>query len=508
MIKGDDQIKLWVYRVALVSALAGAIYYFIIVIYITLSRIRYPFSLEWTEGASLIQVQRILNGKLLYDQPTYEYIALNYPPLYHYASALFARVLGPGFFPLRLVSFMSSVGCAAAIYLICRKERAEIPAATMASGLFAAAYRLGGAWFDIARVDMLALFFLLLSIYLLCFRSALACVMAGMTIALACLTKQTYIICFIFLGLGLSLFEPKKGLFFIVASALSFGAISFHLDRIFSGWYTFFVFTISIGRGDTIALTPSMMLESIRDFWGNKVILPFIVVVLFIMAYGFMQRKQDENLKTLIFYMSWSIGLVGLSWASMVHFGSYDNNLIPAYAALSILFGLSVEKLCFNQNIGLAYRGVLLFACALQFFMLRFPIDAQIPTMQDLLAGKALVEEIQKQAGDVYIPFHPELELIAGKPTFADWNAMYLLDGGYGGGDPKEAQRVKVEFLHAMAIHQFSMIILDRDLNWVWGHPEKYYSISPEPVFKDPNVFWPVTGWQVRPTIKMFPNQP
>jgi hypothetical protein len=304
------------------------------------------------------------------------------------------------------------------------------------------------------------------------------------------------------------LFEQKKGFLFIIASVLSFGAASFRLDRIFSGWYTFFVFTISIGRGNATTLIPSMILESIPDFWGNKIILPFVIAVLFIMAYGLMQRKQAEKLKSLIFYMSWAIGMVGLSWASIVHLGSYDNDLIPAYAALSILFGLSVEKLCFSQNMSLTYRGVLLFACALQFIMLRFPVDAQMPTMQDLLAGKALLAEMQKQPGDVYVPFHPELALLAGKPTFADWNAMYLLDGGYGGGDPKEAQRVKVQFLRAMATHRFSMIVLDKDLNWVWGHPERYYSISPEPVFQDPNVFWPVTGWQVRPTMKMLPNQP
>ena len=60
-------------------------------------------------------------------------------------------------------------------------------------------------------------------------------------------------------------------------------------------------------------------------------------------------------------------------------------------------------------------------------------------------------------------------------------------------------------FSYAMANHQFSMNVLDKDLNWVWGYPEKYYTIDPGPVFRDPEVFYPVTGWQVRPTIKMLP---
>ncbi len=96
---------------------------------------------------------------------------------------------------------------------------------------------------------------------------------------------------------------------------------------------------------------------------------------------------------------------------------------------------------------------------------------------------------------------------MAGKPTLASWNAMYQLGGGYGGGDLIKAQRVKTEFANAMARHAFAMIILDRDLNWVWGYPEKYYYVSEEPVFSNPDVFWPVVGWQNRPTTKMFPIQ-
>jgi hypothetical protein len=82
---------------------------------------------------------------------------------------------------------------------------------------------------------------------------------------------------------------------------------------------------------------------------------------------------------------------------------------------------------------------------------------------------------------------------------------MYQLEGNFGGGDPREAARVKTEFTNAMARQQFAMIILDQQPNWIWGHPEKYYTASYEPVFSSPDVFWPVTGWDTRPTIQMTP---
>ena len=97
------------------------------------------------------------------------------------------------------------------------------------------------------------------------------------------------------------------------------------------------------------------------------------------------------------------------------------------------------------------------------------------------------------------------MALLAGKPTFADWVTTYQLEGGFGGGSVKETKRVKTEFSRAMAARSFSMIILDKGIEWIWGHPEKYYYVSSEPVFRDPTVYWPVVGVAFRPTSRMYP---
>ena len=74
------------------------------------------------------------------------------------------------------------------------------------------------------------------------------------------------------------------------------------------------------------------------------------------------------------------------------------------------------------------------------------------------------------------------------------------------------AGRVYVELLDhtAQAPHidpaRFSLIILDKGLNSVWGKPEKYYTMSSEPVFASADVYWPVVGLQVRPTFIMVPK--
>jgi hypothetical protein len=75
---------------------------------------------------------------------------------------------------------------------------------------------------------------------------------------------------------------------------------------------------------------------------------------------------------------------------------------------------------------------------------------------------------IHDQPSDVYVPFHPELAIMAGKQPFASWSPMYQLEGNYGGGDVRTAGRVKTEFLRAMERQQFSMLILDQEPNWIW----------------------------------------
>src|ERR1700744_3441486 len=78
-------------------------------LYIALSRLTYPFALEWLEGNSLVEVHRILAGQTLYPAPAAGYVPDGYPPLYFAVSAAAARVFGVSYLPLRLVSLLSSL---------------------------------------------------------------------------------------------------------------------------------------------------------------------------------------------------------------------------------------------------------------------------------------------------------------------------------------------------------------------------------------------------------------
>jgi 4-amino-4-deoxy-L-arabinose transferase-like glycosyltransferase len=504
-LKARWQSQGWILNAAVVSVLVSAAYYFVAFIYIAASRIRYPFSLEWLEGASFLQVHRILSGQWLYARPSYEYVAVIYPPFYYYVAAIVSRLIGLSFLPLRLVSLASSLGCIGLIYMICRRERVGGLPAVMASALFAATYQATGTWFDIGRVDMLSVFLVLLTIYLLRYKALWSYLVAGFAITLACLTKQTHLLTLGVLILYFVLFERGQSLAFVLSALVSLTVAYLILDRIYSGWMGFYTLKLALGSTEFVSMTSSPLLTIAGGFWWNAILGVLPVAVLLIIAYAITNLVDRHDLKRFYFYLFCAAGMIGTSWA-VIHVGGYKNDLVPAYAILAILFGFSVQQVCFERGLKPTYQAALLAACVLQFVILYYPISTDIPTKADLQAGRALIGEIAQQPGPVYIPFHPELSLMAAKPAFANWSAIYQLEGDFGGGDAEETRRVKAEFTNAMAKHEFSMIILDKDLNWVWGHPEKYYTLSTEPVFSSPDVFWPVTGWAVRPSLRMFPT--
>ena len=60
--------------VAKVIAIGAVLIYLARFLYIALSRMAFPFTLEWMEGGSFVQVSRILAGQPLYVRPSFDFI--------------------------------------------------------------------------------------------------------------------------------------------------------------------------------------------------------------------------------------------------------------------------------------------------------------------------------------------------------------------------------------------------------------------------------------------------
>ena len=141
-------------------ALVGVAYMAVFVV-LAVVRLRYPYELEWMEGGVVDHVGRVLGGHALYGPPSIRFTPYIYTPLYYYVAAAVAKIVGLGYAPLRVVSIVGALATLVAIGAWVETETGNRWAAVTGAGLFAACYRLGGAWFDLAREDslMLALLF-------------------------------------------------------------------------------------------------------------------------------------------------------------------------------------------------------------------------------------------------------------------------------------------------------------------------------------------------------------
>ncbi len=474
-----------------------------ILVYICLAiiRMKYPYELEWIEGGMVDQVNRILDGKPLYESPSIYNVPFLYPPVYFYISAFFAFLFGRGFFPLRFVSFFSSLVSFLMIFLIVKRETKNNWIAIISTGLFAASFRVTGAWFDIARVDSLFVAVFLVFVYFARGQdSNKNAVLAGILGALVFLVKQTgLVICFPIL-LYLLIKNKRRGLISLVTFLMTIGISTIIFNKFTDGWYSVYVFNLLRQQTEWI---PSMFLT----FWGVDLIFKLPVALLFTLL--FLKNKTQSRFVNW-FWLSLLVGVLAGSFITRVKVGGYDNVLIPLYAGLSVTFGLGLNEILEKPGILLAQpsqreNGLIFIICLVQFALLTYnPID-QVPSAADKTAGDELIKYMSKIDGEVFVPDHGYLNELAGKQTYAHHSAIWDVMRS------KEENSIKnslsEELNRNIKNHTFDVIIMDSEWNYCCQNIDQYYSRTGSVFFRK-DVYYPVTGWQHRPTLIYQPIVP
>lgn len=471
---------------------------------IAIARIGYPFELEWMEGGTVDHVRRVLEGKPLYTGPSLEFVPYIYQPLYFYVSALFSRVTGEGFAPLRLVSLLSSLGSFTLIYLFINRETRNRVAALLGMGLFAATFELGGAWFDLARVDSLFLFLLLAGAYLLRHGgSPITCVAAGLLLSLSYFTKQSALLVALPLVAWSLAFQGKRGAPLAATVAVFVGGGTVLLNAIHGGWYNYYVYVLPQQHDIVKGL--------LLGFWADDLLRPLPIAIALALFYVVAQVASPDR-KGLAFYALLAGGLIGGAWLSRLHSGGWLNVLVPAYAGIALLFGLGTgafwhllrSKAPSVVGPGLALIGI---AATVQFAGLIYDPANYVPNAADREAGQQLMALVGSVDGDVFMPDHGYLSSRVGKKTYA--HSMAISDI-LRGDDSAIKSRLIMEIRRAIQQRQFGAIILDgplQDYSYFAGDIEQGYQLQGQ-VFPDDSVFWPVTGLRTRPQQVYTPRQP
>jgi 4-amino-4-deoxy-L-arabinose transferase-like glycosyltransferase len=477
---------------------AAAVFHVALCLFVVLTRLAYPFELEWMEGAMVDQVQRILDGKPIYCAPTLEFTPFIYPPLYYYVSALAAASIGVGFAPLRLTALFCSVGCGVVIFLIVRRETRSPYLALLSAGLFAATFRIGGAWFDIPRCDTMFLLFLLLALMVVRPNPTnRSCAIAGLLFAVAFFAKQPALLIAVPVAVYCFLCSRRGGIYF-AAAAIGVSVIgTVVLDLIHGGWYRYYMFYLPRHH----ALTTSMFI----DFWTKDLLLSLPIACLLSVVYVVHTLRRKAGIDSL-FYLFAAAGMIGGAWFSRLHSGGYSNVLLPAYAMLCLLFGLGLRNLGDLSTPASPPRRTLvqILAYALgigQFAMLVYNPWKQIPTEEDRKAGERLIRAMSAVEGEVWLPWHGYLPTLAGKKACA--HSMAVIDV-VRGDKGETGVGLENEMKQAIRAKRFAAVILD--VAWNDDEFQAAYRLDRH-IFTDPTVLWPVTGLGVRPQFFYVPKQ-
>ncbi len=506
-----------------------------ILTYIVLACLRmgYPYELEWIEGCMVDHIRWILSGRGIYVEPTLEFVPNYYTPLYLYLGAGLSKVMGVGFLPLRLISFVSSLGCFWVIGRFVRRETGTWTWAVLSAGLFAACYRATGAWFDIARIDSLFLLLALASVYLVRFhRDGRWLMLAGLLMGLSFLTKQSALVIAAPLAVWTLLANRGWGRWAFPATfaALVLGT-TWLFDAATAGRYSHYVFGLPNRH-------PYVKIVWLTFWWqdiGKN--LPVAMTVM-ILAAALARRIWPG--RDIAFFAALLAGMIGTSWLSRLHEGGYENVLMPAAAVLAIGFAVAASGLLSGFDKAAAGGAVpagyvlpvrrallagLYLAGVWQFVLLGYLPNQQVPTHRDRRAGDAMIRRLAGLPGDVLMLDHGFLHTFTGVNTFhAQAGALWAMVQGT---DGRLTDELVDAFRQAVRTRRYDVLVLEEMRE---GKPEgvtefarkHHLQLGPlsgpsflelfrrdidenyrclGPMFDRDDVFWPVTGFACRPGL-------
>jgi len=397
------------------GSILAAAFYILICAFIIYNRISYPLELECGEGAMAQHAERVFEGKPIYAAPDIHFIANIYMPLYYYAGSIFFLVFGKGFFALRLLSVISTIAALLALFLTCKKLTNSTYIAFISVGMFFAAYDVCGSWFDLARVDMLFLCFILYGVYFaLLPNKKHAPFLSSVMFALSFFTKQSVLPLIILLSIISLFFEKSKNKFVFGLTSLILcgtGVLLLHLTS--GGWSTFYAFTIPNQH--------ALLTDPLRTFWTKDLFGHFPILIL-AGVFGLFYSIDSAYQKTKYFLIV--IMLIIISFMGRIFSGGFVNALLPAIAAIILAFALGLKNLFstprHNYIMPLIYLLIIV-----QFGLLKYPIRHAMPSKQQLATGVTCLRRFSQVNGNVFWSDHCYYLTLASKPSQATQSAVF-----------------------------------------------------------------------------------
>ncbi|NLE88807.1 MAG: hypothetical protein GX607_20700 [Myxococcales bacterium] len=514
---------------------------------VALARRTFPYGLEWMEGGMLMHALRVLQGVTLYPEPSPDFMPFLYGPGYSYAAAAVAKVSGPGLPALRLLSLLATIAVLLLIFRLVFVSTRSAWIAAVSSGVFVGTFELSGTWFDLARVDSLALALGLGALTLVQedvrrSRRPWALMLAGVLLALAVLTKQTMLVLLPAVAWGALLLpssarratsaearsteaagsgaqgsEPRAAWYSILrrselwpggaelrelalfggvfVACLAVIALALQIQS--DGWFFYYVLELPSTHG--MKGREYLLLS----FWTNELPLrlPLATTAGVILLCGFPLRL---GLRRHVFFWLLCASCWAGSYLSRLHMGSFTNDLMPAHAALAIAFGVVLHA---ATRIPAAAARLSAGLLAIAQLLLLFPSgwERHVPGPHDYAAGDMVVEKIRSLPGDVLVVNHPHLAWLAGKRPFA--HHMAMVDVFEADRDPRGVRELlEARWTPLFQQRAFSGVVLDSDW-YMFMRPLRRAYRRTETLQFQGRALIPKVGTPVRPSWVYTPKR-
>ncbi len=459
-------------------------------------RVGHPAELEWMEGGMLDHVLRLHHGRSLYAEPSLQYIPFVYPPLWFVCAWLASLLLGHGFLAARLVGVLACGVAFGLAFVIARRGSGSRLQALVALGCLAAVYPLSGYWFDLARVDTLLLAWLLGALACLRSERVEAVVGAALLLTAACLTKQNAVIFLGLAGLFLLLRSWRQGLLFAGLSLPLLGAALAWMQHRSGGWAGFYLFEVPASHGLEWGLLPVLGRDMAFD-------LPLLLLLCLPVAWlrwraagsTWSMLRRDP----LLWFLA---GAAVFSVSGRLHFGGFDNVLIPLYA----FAGLFV---CATPWRAPWFRAALPVLVAVQLGLGLHDPRPALPHPDDAAGLQQLEATLDRAGTQVLMPYHGHYLQQSGRaPCF---HVQGLLDltkpNRRHRPRPELEARLLNELAQGLREGRWQGVVLDSEsVGVVESEIGRGYQPEP-PIFEDPGLLLPPSGLRTRPDTLWLPRE-
>ena len=451
-------------------ALAIGFAYAALFVFVAIRRILYPYEVEWNEGAILDHAIRVMHGESLYTAPSLTFAPFVYTPIYYWITAIVMKIAGVGLWSGRLISVAATFTTAYLVATIVYRETATKHLALIAALLYLAFYHATGFFYDIVRMDALALSFGIAAVYCALYIRR-GEILAAVCIALAYFTKQQMIAFWPPLAAWFIFYDRKRALSFILSSGLLVALIHFTLIWTTNDWYRFYTITIPGIKARKLFSWNDAFQFIPHDLFGTFAVFTIAIAAFFLLLRTKRQAQGNDRIIGLGFCYILSIASGALSLGNS---GGYVNVLMPMAAMSAVLFPIAARAI----GEGVLHRPAVIHWLSIAAFVSLiynpFEVTMLVPSDEDKQAGDAVVASLASMAGDIWIPFHGYLPALANKPMHIHFMAMNdaLIP------DDTTSHRFQHEIDSAFTEHKFTAIIVDDDSVYKWRSIAHYQNIG------------------------------